>query len=616
MNFEGASSQLLALSVAVPIAGACAMIAILRLPRLVADVTASLVALTVVGMDASVLASSASSGRVVLWHGGWLPVHGFSVGVSFVADPLSAGLALLVAVLMTAALVYSWRYFESVHAHYHALMLLFLAGMQGFALSGDLFDMFVFFELMGAVAYGLTGFKIEDPGAVQGGLNFAVVNSLGAYFSLFGVGLLYARTGQLGLASLNRAMQGHHADVLVVAAFVLVSCGFLVKAAMAPFHFWLADAHAVAPTSVCVLLSGVMVELGLYGFARVYWVVFHPALPGDVVTRAFVVLATLTAVVGAVMCFGQRHIKRMLAYSTIAHVGLFLMAVATLTADGTAGAAVYVVGHAGIKAALFLLAGVALNRYGSVDEHHLFGRGRRSRPVGVLFVLGGLALAGLPPFGTGLGKAMAEEAVSKAGYGWGPALFVVVSAVTGAAVIRAGLRVWFAVGPAPTADEDAPGGGGRTTGEEETDVPGRLAGLPVSMVIPVVVLFAVGLLPGVVRGVPEAIGRAAERFVDAGGYASQALSGSPAVATHALSGSWWSSVGTLLALASVILAVGLALIAVYAPLLPDVVRRGAGRLGPAVGLVRRLHSGHIGDYAAWFVAGVAGIAALVGLPLR
>ena len=129
-------------------------------------------------------------------------------------------------------------------------MLVFLAAMAGFCLSGDLFNLFVFFELMGAAAYALTGYKVEAQGPLEGALNFAVTNSVGAFLALTGLTLLYARTGALNLAQIGRALSGHPADGLVITAFVLLTAGLLIKGAVVPFHFWLDDAHAVAPTPV------------------------------------------------------------------------------------------------------------------------------------------------------------------------------------------------------------------------------------------------------------------------------------------------------------------------------------------------------------------------------
>ena len=127
-----------------------------------------------------------------------------------------------------------------------------------------------------------------------------------------------------------------------------------------------------------MLFSGVMVELGLYGIARVYWSMFGQALGHRAaITAAFLALGLLTAVVGALFCFRERHLKRLLAFSTISHAGMFLAGIALLTPLGLAGAAVYVAGHALVKAALFLCVGIVLHRLGSVNETALHGRGRR-----------------------------------------------------------------------------------------------------------------------------------------------------------------------------------------------------------------------------------------------
>jgi multicomponent Na+:H+ antiporter subunit D len=578
-------SRLLPLLVAVPLFGAALLVVVgRRLSRPVAEIMGLTTAAATAGLALALLFASPAGSRT--WVGGWTPRHGESVGIVLVGDRAGVGLTALVSLLVVAVLAYSWRYFEEPPPRhtgsFPGLVLLFQAGMCGFAVTGDLFNAFVFFELMSVVAYALTGYRVEDARAVQGALTFGVVNSLGAYAILLGTVLLYARTGELGMRRIGAALDARGGpDALVLTAFVLVVTGLLVKAAAAPFHFWLPDAHAVAPTPVCMLLSGVMVELGVYGVWRVHADVFAGpgGIPAPDARRTLVALGVLTAVIGAVMCWQQRHLKRLLAFSTIAHTGLFLVGIGQLTPEGRDGVAVYVLAHAGVKAALFACTGVLLDRYGSVDEHELRGKARGLGPLACLFAAGGLALAGLPPFGTSLGKATLEEATG----GGFPVLFVAVSAVTGGAVLRATARVFFGWGPRPASDPLYETSG---TGEEpETAAP--LRRVPVPMLAVPAVLLTASLLTGAVPGCPAAIGRA---------LAATGRAAAP-VPPH------WSAAGVGLGLASTALAVALAALAVRTGSL----REGLNWTRP----LRALHSGHIGDYVAWLFAGTLLLGALV-----
>ncbi|MEU3825668.1 complex I subunit 5 family protein [Streptomyces sp. NPDC029080] len=577
--------HLLPLLVALPLLGAALLVATgRRLRRIHAEITGFVVAGGTGALALLLLLNS--SPPMVEWVGGWLPVDGESVGILVVGDGPALGMATLASLLTVAALAYSWRYFdEPPTGHsgtFTALMLVFQGAMCGFAIAGDLFNAFVFFELMSVVAYALTGYRIDEAKAVQGALTFGVVNSLGAYALLTGIALLYARTGELDMTKIGRGLDAtaHGGpDALVLASLVLVFTGLLVKAAAVPFHFWLPDAHAVAPTPVCMILSGVMVELGAYGVWRVYGTVFAGpgGIPAADLTRALVTLGVLTAAVGAVMCWYQRHIKRLLACSTVAHTGLFLIGLGVLTPEGDDGIALYIIGHAGVKAALFACAGALLDRFGSVDEHALHGRARQLRATAVMFAVGSLGLAGLPPFGTALGKAVAEEAVG------GPltVVYVAASAITAGAVLRVTGRVFLGLGPRPEDAEYETSGS-----DEEPETSGLLSRIPDTMTVVPAVLLAAALAVGVVPGFGDVVARSVN----------EAGSGGARVSVH------WTVHGVLLGVVSAALAVALAALAVTRP-------RWVAAPGWAVPL-RRLQSGHVGDYVAWLLVGATVLGAL------
>jgi multicomponent Na+:H+ antiporter subunit D len=583
--------------------GAAVVAAFAFLPRRLLEVVAIAAAAASTTLCAILLAH-AQHGPIVYWLGAWRPHHGVALGISLTVDQLGAGIATLAGVLVVASLVYSTRYYNEVGAPYFALVMAFMSGMVAFSLTGDLFDMFVFFELMSVAAFALTAVNIEDRGPIQGAINFAVTNSIGGFAVLVGIGLLYGRTGALNLAQVGLALHQHPTDALVAVALLLVIVGFLTKAAAVPFHFWLADAHAVAPAPISILFSGVMVELGVFGVARVLSTVFaQPIEPSLHDLRAVLVgLGVVTAVVAGANCLQQRHIKRLLAFSTVSHMGIVICGLGLLGDRALTGAAAYALGHGLCKGALFLGTGTLLYRYGTIDEFQLRGRGRDLPLLGAVFVVGGLVLASLPLTTTFFGKSLIDDAALTADYRWLPVVLALCSALTGAAVLRATAGIFLGWG------SDRAAGGGTDVADGSQIEASREEGAeveahprtPVLLVAVPALLMLAAVVVGLVPDLVPSIERAAAHFRDHAAYAGIVLYGKvphyPPVATAHVKASAWiyaliSTTGAL-----VLAAAGL---------------RGR-RMLPRVGeALRAAHSGHIGDYIAWWTFGVAVVGGLV-----
>ncbi|HEY0183037.1 MAG TPA: proton-conducting transporter membrane subunit [Rhodopila sp.] len=574
------------LPVALPMLIAAVLLTLAHVwPRRVPDTIAALTALAVTSIGLLLLLRAAG-GPITYWFGQWEPRDGVVLGISFQVDQVGAAMVTLIGILFTGSFVFAWGFFDEVHAVFHVLMLMFMAALSGFCLTHDLFNMFVWFEVMSVAAFALTAYRLEAS-ALEAGLNFTVTNSLASFFMLAGIALIYSIGGTLDFSALAGVVGRSGGNPVILASFCLLLAGLLIKAAMVPFQLWLADAHALAPSPVCVIFSGAMVTLGLYGASKLAWQVFG----SDPVIRAgaqhvMLAMGVASTIVGGVMCVTQRHVKRLLAFSTISHTGIMLIGCSIFTAQGQAGTVLYMLGHGLVKGALFMTAGILLATCGGIDEIGLRGLGRQIRPAGIAMAGGGLLLAGAPVGLMQHGTTLIETAAAAAGRGWVAGVMILGGALTGGAVLRVTGRIFLGLGALPGEEDRSP-----TEAEQEaSDRPLWL------MLTPCASLLALSLAAP--SSVETFALRAITPFI---GAPAASLQSPPAASSH-----------DYLPWLTVMLALLIAAYDLSRQHLPGMLIAAAdASFRPLHALLEAWHSGLVGDYVAWIVFGLALVAGCI-----
>lgn len=577
-----AAGSLLPIPVALPLAGAvCAPL----LARLSARLPLLVSALALLGSLATlILVAPTVYGHEVVAHylGGWTPVRGAVLGIAFAADPFGLTFALVVAGIGTLLVVYTLSELGGLGARelggYACLFQLLLAALIGAALTADLFNLFVWFEVAALASYGLTGFFLERPIALEAAFKILVLTTIAGFGVFIGAGLLYSGHGALNFAQLHDALAAHASTADLVALGLLVS-GFATKAGLVPFHGWLADAHTAAPGPVSALFSGLMVNLGIVAIGRLAFQVF-PA--GRVpILGALMVIGVVSALVGALLALAQDDLKRLLAYDTVSQMGVLAIGLATGVPAGVAGSIYHLANHALFKSLLFLCAGAIVHRTGVTSLAELGGLARRWPAVAAAFTVGAASIAGIPPLGGYVSLSLIHRGLLDSHQYVPYALMLLAQLITIAALGRAAWLAFFR----PRGDEYE---------RSEQLRPGMLAGLVGLSGCCV----AFGVVPGFV--LDRIMAPAASGLLHATAYSRAVLAGSgplpdmPIVFHYA----------DLLELT----AGGLSL------LLAAVLTRAYLRLRTEpspIRLLRAAHTGSVNDYAAYAVAGmIALIAAL------
>ncbi|WP_375229802.1 monovalent cation/H+ antiporter subunit D [Roseobacter sp. S98] len=402
------------------------------------------------------LAWQASDGTVTLYQlGDWAAPF----GIVLVADKLSTMMVLLTAVLALFVLLYAigsgW---DDRGRHFHALYQFQLMGIMGAFLTGDLFNLFVFFEVLLIASYGL---MIHSGGnaRLRAGVQYVLFNLLGSTLFLFALGSVYAETGTLNMADLAQrvALVDPAETVGIRVAAVLLLLVFAIKAALVPLHFWLPSSYAEAPAPVAALFA-IMTKVGAYAIIRVYTIVFPPDLEATAGLHDTWLLpaALISLAIGMVGVLAARELNRLVAFSVIGSMGMVMISISLFTPVGIAATLYYIVHSTLAAAALFLISDLV--RTGRRDLYLT-----PQPPVdggtatAILFFAAAIAMAGLPPLSGFLGKLLVMDAAfASPQVAWIWAVILISSLVSVVGFARAGSVVFWkcrSIEPDPEAPE-------------------------------------------------------------------------------------------------------------------------------------------------------------------
>ena len=406
-------AALLPLPVAIPLAGAALAPMVARVSARLALVASVAALLGPAGILLSMAPTVYGGSILATFFGHWGPVHGAVLGDAFAADPFGLDFALAASLIGAVLLLFTLSSLLDLGkkelGSFAALFLLLDAALIGSALTADLINLFVWFEVAALASYALTAFFLERPLALEAAFKVLVLTNIASFLVFLGASFLYVRTGGVDFAQIYLSLQAH-VQLPDTIALGLLLAGFATKAGLVPFHGWLPDAHTAAPGPVSALFSGLMVNLGVVAIARVVFNLFTPH-QGGAVLGLLMVIGLVSAVGGAFFALLQDDLKRLLAYDTISQMGVITVGLATGTASGVTGASYHLLNHALFKSLLFLCAGSIVHTTGATKLSDMGSLARRAPGIAIAFVFGVVAIAGLPPLNGYAGVGLIHEAL-------------------------------------------------------------------------------------------------------------------------------------------------------------------------------------------------------------
>lgn len=403
-------TALVPLVVLLPLLGAAVTLISGRRPRLQRALTVVVLA-AVLAVSVVLLVAVDADGPLVVELGGWQAPY----GIVLVVDRLSALMLVVSATVLLAVLVFSVGQGladgdqETPVSIYHPTYLILATGVFNAFIAGDLFNLYVGFEILLVASYVLITLGGTEQ-RIRAGTTYIVVSLVSSLLFLASIAMIYGAVGTVNIAQISQRMTDIPADVQVI-LHVSLLVAFGIKAAVFPLSFWLPDSYPTAPAPVTAVFAGLLTKVGVYAIIRAETVIF----PGTELNQALLVVALLTMVVGVLGAVAQADIKRVLSFTLVSHIGYMVLGVALGTAEGTSAAIFYIVHHIVVQSTLFLAAGLIERQGGSTSINGLGGMLKAAPLIAVLFFVPALNLGGIPPFSGFIGKLALFQASAEQG---------------------------------------------------------------------------------------------------------------------------------------------------------------------------------------------------------
>ncbi len=494
-------STLIFLQLLAPLAGALATLATGRRPGLqhVLGIAASALAVTVAAV---LLARTDAAGILVAQAGGW----GAPFGIALVADRFSAGMVLIAALVGLATAVYALRDLRdgALSRDFFPLFHFLLLGVQGAFLTGDLFNLYVWFEVMLVASFVLLTLG-NRPAQLEGALKYVMLNIVASGLFLVGTGLLYGKLGTLNLADIAARLSDPAEAEMLHTSGVLLLAAFGLKAGLFPFFFWLPASYHTPRVAVSAVFAGLLTKVGVYALIRTYTLVF--ATKFEDLQALIVWIAAATMVAGVLGAAAHRDIRRILSFHIISQIGYMILGLGLMSPLALAGALFYTAHHIIVKTNLFFIGGIVEHLRGTGELSRIGGLYRRAPWLAALFFVPAFSLAGIPP----LSGFWAKLAIIEAGLDARAWLVTGIALAVGALTLFSMTKIWAEAfwKADPVDDSTAPIRPGR-----------RLLPLVLPGAAFALITVAIGLAGGGVFAFAE---RAAAQLLDPAGYIAAVL---------------------------------------------------------------------------------------------